>query len=222
MSKLTAFVQLDLLTLKPYLKSVVALLGVGAILGFVQRDAYAIVAICIVYVLLIMAYPFTIGEKNTLDMLYATLAIRRRTVVFGRYALTLLVFTVVTLLGVLLAYGMARLLGFPFAWPDMAMLVAIFFIVFALAAALQLPLYFKLGYAKARLLTYLPLALIPVVLYLFSLVNDAETIKPLIEQIAAWADANRGLTYLLSLSSGLLILAVSATIARRFYEQREF
>lgn len=222
MAKLTAFVRLDLLTLKPYYLSMFALLGVGAILGFVQRNVYAIVAINMTYVLLLTAYPFTIGEKNTLDMLYATLGVRRSTVVLGRYTVALLLFVIVTTLGVLLSFGMANLLGLPFSWPDMAMLVALFFVVFALAAAFQLPLFFKLGYTKAKLLTYLPLVLVPVVLYLFTLVNDAANVKHLYEQGATWAQANRGLTYLLSLMIGMALLATSEAVASYFYVRRDF
>lgn len=222
MSKVTAFVQLDLLTLQPYYQSVFAILGVGSIFGIVQRDAYAMAAICLVYALLLVAYPFTIGDKYALDTLYATLAIRRSTVVYGRYALVVFLFAAVALFTVTLTYGMASVLGFPFSWSTMTMLVASFFLFYALAAAVQLPIFFKLGYTKAKLITYVPLVLVPLVLYLFSAFTDFTGLKGLSEQVSLWTTAHRGLTYTLLVLAGLLILASSARLSRRLYERREF
>lgn len=222
MSKVAAFVQLDLLTLQPYYKSVFALLATGSVFGIVQRDAYAMATICLIYALLLVAYPFTIGDKYALDVLYGTLAIRRSTVVYGRYALVVLLYAAVAVCTVALTYGMALLLRFPFSWPAMTMLVAVFFLFFALAAGLQLPIFFKLGYTKAKLITYIPLVLVPLVLYLFSAFTDFTGVKELSDQVVLWVENQRVLTYGLLLTAGLLVLVSSAWLSRRLYEQREF
>lgn len=222
MSKIAAFVQLDLLTLQPYYKSVFAILATGSVFGIVQRDAYAMAAICLVYALLLVAYPFTIGDKYALDVLYGTLAIRRSTIVYGRYTLVVLLYAAVAVCAVALTYGMAMLLGFSFSWPAMTMLVAVFFLFFALAAGLQLPIFFKLGYTKAKLITYVPLVLVPLVLYLFSAFTDFTGLKGLSDQVVLWTESHRLLTYGLLLLAGLLVLASSALLSRRLYEQREF
>lgn len=222
MSKVVSFIRMDLFTLKPYYKSAFTIFGVGAIFGFVQRDAYAMAAICIMYALLLTAYPFTIGDKYELDMLYATLAIRRRTVVTGRYALVILLFCAVALVAVLLSYILARSLGYPFAWRDMAMLVAVFFLIFAMGVAFQLPLFFKLGYTKAKFLSYLPLVLVPLAFYLFGTFADMNGISGWGEQIAVWTEANRGAAYTLLLGAGLLLLSASVQVSNRVYAQREF
>lgn len=222
MSKIPAFVQLDLLTLRPYYKSVFALLATGSVFGLVQRDAYVMVAICMVYALILVTYPFTIGDKYTLDMLYATLAIRRSTIVYGRYALVVLLFVLVAICALLLTYGMASVLRFPFSWSAMSMLVAVFFVIFALVAAVQLPIFFKLGYTKAKLITYVPLVLVPLVVYLFSAFGDTAGLKGLSDQVGLWTEAHRWLTYGILLLTGVTILSISARISQRFYAAREF
>ena len=222
MSKIPAFVQLDLLTLRPYYKSVFVLLATGSVFGLMQRDAYVMVAICMVYALILVTYPFTIGDKYTLDMLYATLAIRRSTIVYGRYALVVLLFVLVAICALLLTYGMASVLHFPFAWSAMSMLVAVFFVVFALAAAVQLPIFFKLGYTKAKLITYVPLVLVPLVVYLFSAFADTANLKGVSDQVILWTDAHRWLTYGLLVLAGMTILSISARISQRLYATREF
>ena len=51
------------------------------------------------------------------------------------------------------------------------------------AVEVQLPIFFKLGYTKAKLITYVPLVLVPLVLYLFSAFTDFTGLKELSDQV---------------------------------------
>jgi hypothetical protein len=222
MSKTISFVRLDLLTLKPYYRSAWALLAVGVILGVVQRDVYTMAIICMIYVILLISYPFTIGDKNGLDTLYATLAMRRAHVVLGRYALSAMLFAAVALFSVVLAFGMARVMTLPFSWSLMMVVVAGAFAFFSLAAGIQLPLFFKLGYARARFFVYLPLVLVPAVIYLISLFATSSGWSVGAEQVLLWAEAHSALACAGLLVAGLVVLGLSSAVARRFYLRREF
>jgi hypothetical protein len=113
---------------------------------------------------LLISYPFIAQEKSNLDALYTILSITRKTVVLGRYFSILLlnlcclafsfVFAKLGVLGAKAA-GIFQTGGRGSLAPFLALSA-----LFILIQAVQLPIYFKLGYAKAKFMSIVPYAVL--------------------------------------------------------------
>lgn len=221
MKNLLYFVRLDLLTLKPYIKSMFVLLAISIIIGAVQRNVYVAVLVLLIYVLLVDSYPFSISEKAGLETLYSVLPIRRCTVVNGRYLTLVVLLLIAALLSLPIALGLALVLGLSISWQILAVVLAAGFLFCALGASLQLPLFFWLGYERARLPAYLPLLLIPTGIYLLSILVDPQQGIAAIERVATWVSAHFVLLIASLVVCGILFLIISAFISRRTYLRRD-
>ncbi len=157
MSAVFRMAQLDLRTVRPYRTQMVILLVLFPIFASVYRLP-AIVPVTLVVILVVVAgYPFAIGDKNDLDTLYGVLPVRRRDLVAGRYAYAMALVAIAEVLGTLIALAMGAAMDLPIGWSALGYAVVAAFAIFGVLVAFQFPLYFALGYARARLVTILPM-----------------------------------------------------------------
>jgi hypothetical protein len=224
MNRALSFVRLDFLTVKPYLtlKNMLIFVGVALIVIVGNNSVGGAIGILMALASLYASYPFAVGEKSGMDVLYATLSIPRKTVVLGRYlfALTLDVsvgllafgFSVIARVAVRKDFDMIREL----------LTVIILFLFFSIVQAIQLPIYFKLGYTKAKLLAYLPFVALPLaVLAASSLLRDVFSIEAAAGLIE-WFTANLPATALLGGAVWLGMMAVSCKTSLSLYGKRDF
>ena len=163
MSKLNAFVRLDFMTVKPYFtpKNLLIFAGVALFISTMGGSVSSAVQVGLMLGTIFVSYPFAVGEKNGMDALYTTLSVSRKNVVLGRYVFTLamnlcaVVFSLLLALAGLLA---SRLFGNSPASSDALWATLALAAIFLIVQAMQLPIYFKLGYAKAKFLSILPFA----------------------------------------------------------------
>lgn len=226
MNKLANFIRLDFLTIKPYLTPRILVMWLVVVVGiFTYANAgSAAVGVMVAMASVYASYPFAVGEKCNIDVLYATLSIDRGTVVRGRYAfaLTLILFAglfcaaSIILVSSLLGQG-ANLLEL------MATLLTVV-LMFSLIQALQLPLYFRFGYARAKVLAYLALAVLPLMVivpaYLFSGGGDA--IEGLLASLMETAMGNLIPLVAVVLAAWLGVQLLSYRIALAGYSRRDF
>lgn len=164
MSKLKAFVWLDFKTLKPYLtvKNLLIFAAVAVFLSAVNGTVEMSLGIGFMLGTLFISYPFAIGEKSNMDALYTTLSISRKTVVLGRYLFVLMLnFCCLAFSFVFATLGVfgARLAGiFQNSGGDSLPVVLAFSGMLILIQAVQLPIFFKLGYTKAKFMSIVPFA----------------------------------------------------------------
>ena len=163
MSKLSKFVKLDFFTVKPYF-TVKNLLLYGAVVLFLtimSADISAGLGIGMMFATMHTGYPFIAGEKCNMDALYITLSAGKKTVVLGRYIFTMLFNLCFVLavfafsIAVMLAYG---IFGNGFQMAASSSLLLLMPALFMAMQAIQLPLYFKFGYAKAKFISMIPFA----------------------------------------------------------------
>ncbi len=152
---------LDMRLVKPYMKSILILtLIVGPVFAVVLKNNSMMVMYIVLSVIMSIAYPFTIVEKKNGNLLYNVLPVSKKQTVAGRYlyivALTLASAVIMTVLNLIVN----PISGGTIAMGDMLSGVLwLIASVFAIAAY-QLPLFFKLGYEKARIWSYVPIFLI--------------------------------------------------------------
>jgi len=224
MNKTLSFVKLDYMTIKTYLswKTVLLFLVVFAFMGYGTGEVSALIGVAMMYSTIFACYPFAIGDKNGIDTLYATLPITKKTVVTGRYAFSLL------LNGFMAAasFGVSAILmpafGKTFHLKTTLLTVLLCFALFSILEAVQLPLYFKLGYARAKFLAYLPLAVFPAAVLGASSLLGKGRMLPIIESILTWSQNNIIFTAVFAVVIWASAMLLSGVLSFRFYQKREF
>ncbi|MCL2135623.1 MAG: ABC-2 transporter permease [Candidatus Bathyarchaeota archaeon] len=182
MTNLKNFIQLDFMTVKPYF-TVKTLLIISMVILFqtiMTGSVFSGIGVGALLGTLFMGYPFVFAEKNNLDTLYATLSVKRKAVVAGRYLFALLLNGGTILFAFVLAsVGLyfAGAVGFSYNIIGVSqiepwiMLAALFIGI----QAIQLPIYFKVGYVKAKFLSIVPFVALIAGYFMFLNVSDVST-----------------------------------------------
>lgn len=223
MHKALSFVRLDFITVKPYftLKNLI-IFSVLPLVFVISFDTGATaIGMFMMLATMYVSYPFAVGEQNGIDTLYPTLSIKRGTVVLGRYLFALVFDLCAGILAFIYSFAALTVMGRNFDALESLAVTLVLFIVFSIIQAIQLPIYFKLGYAKAKLLAYLPfIGFFVVAFVLNSLLADG-----LINQATAffeWIVANPIMTAALTVAIWLGIMIISYQISLALYKKRDF
>lgn len=223
MVKTLEFVKLDFRLIKPYLtlKNLFIYLAIVLLMSFYTQNSAAIIGMFMAIGALYVSYPFAVGEKNSIDILYATLSLTRGNVVLGRYVFVLFVDLIAALLSYLVFLGVFMVLNLEInALEAVASLIGLFFI-FSLIQAIQLPIYFKLGYAKAKAFAYLPFLGVPLIVFALAALFQKASLKPVIIGMLQWLTANTGLAICLLIVVWLIAAGVSYGLSLHYYKQRD-
>jgi len=157
MNAVARMTQLDLRTVRPYRTQVVILLILTPLLAALWRQPTVAPVMVMVMSVFVAAYPFAIAEKNDLDTLYGVLPIRRRALVAGRYWFAMVLVVIAAVVGTLIGFAMGAAMGLPFGCVELGYLLVAAFVIVGVLVSVQFPLYFALGYTRARLVTFLPI-----------------------------------------------------------------
>lgn len=214
---------LDYKTIKPYLtlKNLFIVLGVTFFLAFVNKNTLIPLSMVSVFVTIYLSYPFAVGEQNGIDPLYRILGLTRKEVVLGRYLWAFSMNLIGILFGVLLSLLLSVLLSLPFDFKEAgAMLLGLFFI-FSLMQAFQFPLFFKLGYMKAKTVSYLPFMLLGGVFVVLSGFLDKIPLSFLMNAETFFRESF-GLVLLLAFLVWGVFQSLSVLFSLQGYEKRSF
>lgn len=212
--------KLDFLALKPYRRSLFYLVGLGLVLGVAFKSVSTLSSMFMVGLLLVMTYPFAIAEKNSTDKLYATLSLKRKNVVIGRYVFVMLA----VLAGMLIVLCESVLISVFFrlemAVNELLFTLCVLGFIISATVSIQYPLFFKLGYTKAKVFTYLPLILAAVLVGVLPSISksvsdfDWDTFLTTLSHTPL-------LMYGAPVAVSLALLAVSCAISCGLYEKRD-
>lgn len=165
MTKIKEMIHLDYITVKPYftMKNLLLLSAVALFLTTMSANLSSGMGAGLMVATLFVGYPFALSDKNNLDALYTTLSVERKTVVQGRFLFTLLLNICAVLFSLAIAaVGLliAKLAGLSSGSGSDGYFVSVLLLsaIFILVQAIQLPLFFKLGYTKAKILSIVPFA----------------------------------------------------------------
>lgn len=223
MNKALNFVRLDFITVKPYmtLKNQIIFFVMPLILVISSGSSSAAMGSLMTLTIPYVSYPFAVGDKNGIDSLYPTLSIRRSAVVLGRYLFALLLDFSVGVFAYFFSFAAFRILRKDFDASEALTVLLVLFIVFSVIQAVQLPIYFKLGYAKAKLFAYLPFMISPlVVLAANNLFGDI--FKQHVSVFLEWIVKNPFIASALGILIWLGIMVVSCKMSLVFYNKRDF
>lgn len=224
MNRTISFIKLDYITIKPYLtlKNILIFLLVFIFIGYGTGEPSTLIGMLMMYSTIYASYPFAMGDKNGIDTLYATIPLKKSNIVAGRYMFTLSLNIVVGAISLAVSAILMAALGKGFDWGETFITILICFTLFSILEAVQLPIYFKLGYAKAKFLAYLPLMAFPAAVVAISTFVGKDSFLPLIESMFSWIQENGLYTIILIAVIWLLIMLFSGLLSCHFYKKREF
>ncbi|MER7504896.1 ABC-2 transporter permease [Nonomuraea pusilla] len=216
MTPLFRVIRLDLLTLKPYRRPLGLMAAVGVAVCAYAGEPATVSALLLAYLLLAFGYPFAIIDRFGLETLYATLGLRRRDLVAARYVAAggAVALTAAAGLpgGALLAAATGRAFDLGGALTATAAAVA----AVAVVLGVQIPLYLKVGYLRARALAFLPFLLpIGAALLVPHLPERA------LEAVASVASAHPQALTAALLAAAPVALAVSYAVSLRIYDAKD-
>ena len=224
MHKAISFVRLDFITVKPYLtvKNLCLFVGVALIVLVVNHSAAGAIGLLMAFAALYASYPFAIGEKSNMDVLYTTLSIRRNTVVLGRYLFALALDILAGLFTFVFSFVVLTVMRQGMDLIEALATILVLFFLFSVIQAIQLPIYFKLNYTKAKMIAYLPFVVFPLAIMAGShLFNDLFSLDA-IAGLFVWLSSHLAATVLTGVVVWLAIMLVSYKVAVLLYQKREF
>jgi hypothetical protein len=225
MSKLKSFVRLDFMTVKPYftVKNLLIFAALALFLSAMNGTLQMSLTLGFMLGTLFISYPFAIGEKSNMDALYATLSVNRKTVVLGRYLFTFLLnICAVVFSFVFATFGVRFANVFQSEGGDSLFLILALSGLLVLVQTIQLPIFFKLGYTKARFVSIVPFALFMGCYGAFmSLAKNSGMLIKVSASLAGILN-NGALTAALAALVLALAVYVSYVLSVSFYSKREF
>ncbi|MCL2060254.1 MAG: ABC-2 transporter permease [Oscillospiraceae bacterium] len=224
MSKALSFTRLDYITVKPYLtvKNLCIFVGVALIMLIVNSSAVGAIGFLMAFAAMYASYPFAIGEKSNIDVLYTTLSIKRNTVVLGRYLFAMTFDLLAGSLTFVFSFIVLTVMQKDFNVIEVLSTVPVLFFVFSIIQAIQLPLYFKLNYTKAKIVAYMPFIVFPLVVFVGSSFLDDNLAYETIMGWMEWMSVNPLTAALAGGAIWLAIILVSYKASVSFYQKREF
>jgi len=221
MKKTFYFVGMDFYLIKPYMGSIFFLLAMGIGMGLGFRSTGTLSSYYMMSLMLVMSYPFSVGEKNGLDTLYGTLSMSRKTMVEGRYFFAFILEVLCAAFAFISGWVLSRFLHLEFIPQNEFFTLSLLSCIFSVIVAIQYPLYFKLGYNKAKIIALFPL------FALFLLVIQMPTLANLFGWAFTWESlfesvlGNPLLMYAAPVFTGIIALLLSCSVSERIYTGRD-
>jgi len=123
------------------------------------------------FVALMSSNIFAIQEKNNLDRLYGSVSVGLKDIVLGRYAFMFLNF-ITSFLAVIVMYSVFALFqNRALELGDILLGFSLSFLAFSIITGIQMPLFFKMGYTKAKIWSLVPFIAVMAVVVIPSFVS---------------------------------------------------
>lgn len=207
-----AFARFDLQSWLPRIQTLLPLAFI-AVVGIVLPIPGMAIAASAFVVTLIVSAPFLGDERGRLDTLYGVLPVSRRTIVVGR-ALAILAYGVLALAvanAVTLATVLVR--GGDLAPEILLIANAAAVAIIGLAMSLQLPVFFRIGYSRGRLVGYAPALVVAALAWLGQTTGTITTEN--------FSGIPVGLAVGVGFGIGAVGIIVGTLVALRTYRDRE-
>lgn len=224
MSKTLNFLRLDFKSIQQYLT--IKQLGLYVIvilfLSYTMDNSFFVIGMIMMYGLFYAAYPFAIGDKTQTDILYTSLPLKKQHIVVGRYLFAICINMITAVTAVVLSglIGVIFHKEIDLLASVITVLICLFLYVFV--EAVQFPIYFKLGYTKAKVIAFLPIFLIPFLIALLTSLIKKDTWMAMLSNLFVWAQEHMILVIVALLILLCLVMLLSAVLSYRIYQKRDF
>lgn len=213
MSGFLKMTKLDFYTIKPQLAAYLSLVLIIVMFEFMDSSVIVLCMTGAWYVALMSSTIFAMQEKNSLERLYGSLSVGLRDIVLGRYVFVFLNYFISFLMIILLHSGFALFQNKALEVSDMMLGLSASFLAFSVITGVQMPLYFKLGYAKAKVWSMVPFMAVMALIAIPSFV-------PAFFGIIEWIQSERSAMILGGLLASCIVQFLSYRISLVFYRKR--
>ena len=212
--------RLDYFSVKEYLsvKTLGIFLGLFLLFLLVMDMAAMAAAMSMMYAFLFSSYPFLLSEKNNSDILYASLPLSAKSLVIGRYLFVLSLFVAIAAAAALLTSLCAPFVETPLSGKALLSTTLGSFTLFSTLAFIQMPIYFKVDYSRAKTLAYAPVLIMFIGAFTLARFFPEADLYVLFARLLASPPATIAAAALVWLA----ILAVSCRLSMAFYKKKEF
>lgn len=223
MEKTIKCCKLDFMMIKSYLiKNIALLLVMSIFISVMNKNVIMILGMMGIYGVMVLSYPFVLQEKNGIDNFYGTLSLNRKIIVRGRYLFTIGLGILSGVISLISCIVLNKIMSFGMSIEEIAFTAAIMFGIYIVLASLQLPIYFKFGYTKAKMYAMFPIFLIPIIAVGgTTLIKDRPELIEKIKYIGTMIENNSLAFGVMIVAVVLLIMEISLIISSKFYEERK-
>ncbi len=178
-----------------------------------QGHPEVVIAVLMVMTAFLPIYLFATDERGHFDALFSILPISRRRVVVARFLGLTLVMVIFAAVSVGIAEILSRTGGTPIAPRELATVASCSFVAASLMIAVQMPVYFAMGAARAGMY---PRA------FVFAAIFGSTLLTGQIDEVPTWVLRAAASSWLgpVGVLVGLMILAISLAISVRLYTRR--
>lgn len=155
--------RLEIITFKPYLRSMLLMPALGAVMALAMSSPGVLGFYLLFGVMMTAAYPFNMTESSRLDFLRASLPISKKDEVLGRYAFILFFGLMALAAGILIVSLIQLFLPNGSSFLGTAFTLTAAFAAMLLMVALQYPLFYRFGYAKAKNFVAAPMIILLII-----------------------------------------------------------
>ena len=213
MTGVARITKLDFFIMKSQAISYFSLVAVILLFGLIGSS---ITVLCITgawFIALMATNIFAIQEKNHLDRLFGSVCVSLNEVVLGRYTFVFLNYLAGMVAIIILYLGFVLCRKAIFDVPDIMLGLGLSFLVSSTITGIQMPLFFKMGYTKAKLWSFIPFAVVMLLVVLPSFVSA-------LSGVIDFAQSNKELFAFACIFASCIIQFVSYHIAVIFYRKQ--
>lgn len=149
-------VKLDFFAMKSQFAAYLSLVVIILMFEFMGSS---VTLLCITgawFVALMSSNIFVIQEKNNLDRLYGSVSAKLDDIVVGRYVFIFLNYLISFIAVIILHFGFALYQNKALELPDIILGFSMSLLVFSAITGVQMPMFFKMGYTKAKVWSMVP------------------------------------------------------------------
>lgn len=184
-----------------------------------------VIPLCVVFCLSFSINPFAVEEKGELNKLYLTLPVKRKSIVAGRFALSLILLLCGLVLGsAILPLSNLVTLSKWYLSPEWYFtIIALSFLMYAVFNLFMFPILFRLGYHKGKFWGfYLPVGFFGVLFGAYTAITSLPGNERLTIDFFEFAS-----NHFLLITGGLVLLAaglllLSYVLSVKLYSNRDF
>jgi len=211
---IAAFTRLDLSSWLPRPQTLLTLLFVVVVGVLLPVPGMAIVAAALVTSLMVSA-PFLGDERGHLDILYGVLPVSRGTIVVGRALSVFSYYLVASVIATATTIATEVAREGAISAEPLIIAHAVAFAFVGVSVAFQLPVLFRIGYSRGRLMAYAPAFLIAGLAWLVQAVGATASIQRSLEGISVTTVGVAGVLI------GIVGIILAVALSTRFYRSRE-
>ncbi|WP_291579636.1 ABC-2 transporter permease [Clostridium sp. UBA6640] len=214
MTGVLRIIKLDFFTMKSQFGVYLSLVLAVMMFGFMGSSVNILCITGAWFVALMSSNIFAIQEKNDLDCLYGSVSVSLKDIVLGRYVYTFLNYFISFIMVIVMYFSFVVFQSRALKLSEIILGFSASLLVFSTITGIQMPLYFKMGYTKAKVWSMIPFVAVMALVAIPSFV-------PALSGIIEFMQTNRSILIVGVILASCIIQFLSYRISVVAYRKRK-